>query len=66
MALSEISMDPDVLQGVPVVTGTTISVSAVVALVCEGLSEQEIIERHPQLTPADIVACVEFQHAGSR
>ena len=46
--------------GVPCVTGTRIPVATVVGLVANGLTTEEIIAEYPQLTSADVTACLGY------
>jgi len=49
-----ITLDQQVMGGVPCVTGTRIPVATVVGLVANGLTTGEIVAEYPQLTPADV------------
>lgn len=66
MALKQISQQPGVQNGVPLVTGTEVPVATVNALLAQGVSPAEIITRHPGLTPEDVDACAEFARNGGR
>ncbi len=46
--------------GVPCVGGTRIPVATVVGLVANGVTTGEIIAVYPQLTPADVQACLGY------
>lgn len=54
MRFDRISVDHQVMGGVPCIAGTRIPVATVVSLVAEGSSEQAIVESYPQLTVDDI------------
>ncbi len=54
MRFDRISVDHQVMGGVPCITGTRIPVATVVSLVAEGSSEQAIVEAYPQLTADDV------------
>jgi uncharacterized protein (DUF433 family) len=59
--LERIVVDPNVHFGKPCIAGTRIPVQSVLELINEGLSFQEIIdEYYPDLTIADVQACVEY------
>jgi len=58
--LTLISVDHQVMSGVPCVTGTRIPVATVVGLVANGLSTDEIIAEYPQLTAGDVQACLGY------
>jgi uncharacterized protein (DUF433 family) len=49
-----ISVDPDIQGGYPVISGTRITVDAVLGLWEEGLTVAEILEEYPDLEAADI------------
>jgi uncharacterized protein (DUF433 family) len=49
-----ISVDHQVMGGVPCIAGTRIPVATVVSLVAEGSSEQAIVAAYPQLTVDDV------------
>lgn len=55
-----IVIDPAVLVGKPTVRGTRISVEWVVDLLAAGWSVEQILENYPQLTRADIQACLSY------
>ena len=58
---SRISIDPEILHGRPRIRGTRIAVSMVLELLADGISPQEICKRwYPDLTPADVRACIAF------
>jgi uncharacterized protein (DUF433 family) len=59
----QISFDPAICHGKPVVRGTRILVANVVGAVAAGQSNQEILQDYPSLNEKDIRACLEF--AGS-
>lgn len=59
-APSRIVLDPEVMLGKPVVRGTRITVEHVVGLMAEGWTEAQLLENHPQLTRADIQACLTY------
>ena len=58
MDLGRITVDHQIMGGVPCVAGTRIPVATVVGLVANGLSTEEIIAEYLQLTPADVQACL--------
>jgi uncharacterized protein (DUF433 family) len=60
MEPGRIAVDHQVMGGVPCVTGTRIPVATVVGLVANGLTTDEIVAEYPQLTPADVQACLEY------
>lgn len=56
--LSRISINPDVCFGKPCIRGTRIWVSLILDLLATGSTWEEILEDYPQLTEADIRACL--------
>jgi uncharacterized protein (DUF433 family) len=56
----ELSIDPEVCEGKPVVTGTKIRVSKVVDMVDEGADIASILMDFPSLTLSAIEACLSF------
>ena len=56
-----ITVDPTIHFGKPVVAGTRITVQSVLELINEGLSFETITtEYYPDLTEADVHACVDY------
>jgi uncharacterized protein (DUF433 family) len=51
---------PDVLVGKPVVKGTRLSVEFIVDLLAEGWTQEQILDNYPNLTAADIRACLAY------
>ncbi len=60
MDLGRITVDHQIMGGVPCVAGTRIPVATVVGLVANGLTAEEIIAEYPQLTSADVQACLGY------
>src|SRR5450755_4238604 len=54
MDLGRITVDHQIMGGVPCVTGTRIPVAIIIGLVANGLTTSEIITEYPQLSPADV------------
>jgi uncharacterized protein (DUF433 family) len=55
-----ISVDPKVLVGKPVVTGTRIAVELVVDLMANGWTQEQILDSYPNLTAEDVRACLAY------
>ena len=55
-----ISVDPKVLVGKPVVKGTRIAVELIVDLLAKGWTQEQILDSYPNLTAADIRACLAY------
>jgi uncharacterized protein (DUF433 family) len=58
-----ISADPKILGGKPVVRGTRISVSLVLEELAHNPDVSELLAAHPDLTRADIQACLAYARA---
>ncbi len=55
-----ITVDPEILQGKPIIKGTRIAVEWIIALLGQGWSIEEILRNYPQLTREDILACLRY------
>ncbi len=61
--LDRISIDSAVVHGRPVLRGTRMRVSDVLALLAAGADEAEILEDYPYLAVEDIRACLAYAAA---
>ena len=57
---ARITLDPAVLAGKPVITGTRLAVDFIIGLLAEGWSEADILDNYQGLTHEDIVACLGY------
>ena len=64
--LSRISIDPNVCFGKACIRGHRIWVSLVLDLLAEGRAVQEVIDEHPGITKADVLACIAYGAESSR
>ncbi|HEU0155353.1 MAG TPA: DUF433 domain-containing protein [Stellaceae bacterium] len=55
-----ITVDPKVLLGKPVISGTRLSVEFVIGLMAEGWNETDILDNYPGITHDDIIACFAY------
>jgi uncharacterized protein (DUF433 family) len=55
-----ITIDPDVMGGVPCIRGFRIPVATVVAMFADGMTADEIIADLPDLTPEDITEALRY------
>jgi uncharacterized protein (DUF433 family) len=55
-----ISIDPDVMGGVPCIRGFRIPVATVVAMFADGMTAEEILGDLPDLTPEDIYEALRY------
>lgn len=61
-----IELNPEVLQGKPVVKGTRLAVELIVDLLAQGWSGKSLVENYPGLTLEDIRACLAYASAALR
>jgi len=54
MKFTRISVNPHRMSGLPCIRGLRIPVATVVAMVAEGMTDQEILAAYPDLEPEDI------------
>lgn len=59
-----IALDPKVLAGKPVISGTRLSVEFIIGLMADGWSEPDILANYPGLTHNDIIACLAYARDG--
>lgn len=55
-----ISLNPAVMGGKPVISGTRIPVEVIVRMLAQGISEAEILEEYPRLHAADVRAALDY------
>jgi uncharacterized protein (DUF433 family) len=60
MIAARISVNHEVMGGVPCVAGTRIPVSTVVGLIANGATSTEIVTEYPVLTEDDVRACLAY------
>lgn len=66
VAFELITVDPDVMGGVPTIRGLRIPVATVVAMVADGMSVAEIIGELPDLTPEDVAEALRYAAEAAR
>ncbi len=54
MKFTLITIDPEQMGGVPCIRGLRIPVATILAMLAEGMTEQEILAAYPDLEPEDI------------
>jgi uncharacterized protein (DUF433 family) len=54
-----IAINPDVCNGLPVISGSQITVLTVLEFLGAGDSIEEVLEEYPSLTREDILACIQ-------
>ena len=55
-----IEINPDVMQGKPVVGGTRVPVELLLRKLADGASFEELLDAYPRLTTDDIRACLVY------
>ena len=60
MVFARITIDPDVMAGMPCLRGMRIPVATVVAMVADGMTPQEIITELPDLELEDIAESLRY------
>ena len=58
--INRITVDPNVRFGKACIGGTRITVGEVLEFLASGRSEQELLKDFPQLSPADVLACLAY------
>lgn len=58
--LERITIDPNQLNGKPVIRGKRISVQTILEFLAAGESESEILRQYPSIETEDIRACLQF------
>lgn len=66
MRLTRITVDPNVMGGVPCIRGLRLPVATVVGMVAVGTPEAAILRDYPDLEAADIREALHFVASGSR
>ena len=56
-------LDPNILDGKPVVKGTRLSVEFIIDLLAQGWSNADILRNYPGLTGEDVQACLNYAGA---
>ena len=60
MVHDRIVIDPKIMFGKPVIKGTRITVELVLRKLSEGMTDDQLLSHHPQLTVDDIRAATAF------
>jgi len=61
--LSRITVNPKIFGGRPIIRGMRIKVEHVLALLEQGVSEQDMLDDYPDLELEDIRACLAYARA---
>ena len=60
MTYTRITVDPEVMGGLPCVRGLRMPVASVVIMVADGMTTEEILAEHPDLEADDIAECLRY------
>ena len=60
MAYERITVDPDLMGGMPAIRGLRIPVATVVAMVADGMTVGEIVDELPDLMPPDVAEALRY------
>lgn len=66
MAFPRITIDPDVMGGLPCIRGMRMPVATVVAMVADGMSVAEMLDDFPDLEAEDIAEALRYASAAVR
>jgi uncharacterized protein (DUF433 family) len=58
--IKQITANPKILGGKPIIRGTRITVEFILELLASDVSEDEILKDYPHLTKDDIQACLKY------
>jgi uncharacterized protein (DUF433 family) len=60
MTTDRIEIDPHVMMGKPVITGTRIKVELILRKLAEGATQDDLLDAYPRLAREDIRAAIEY------
>ncbi|MGQ9570376.1 MAG: DUF433 domain-containing protein [Thermodesulfovibrionales bacterium] len=60
MCKDRIIVNPEIQGGKPIIKGTSITVDYLLELFGKGLSFEQILEKHPELSGEDIIATFQY------
>jgi uncharacterized protein (DUF433 family) len=63
VTFERITIDPEVMGGVPCIRGLRMPVASVVAMVADGMTADEIRSEFPDLTTEDVTEALQFAAA---
>jgi uncharacterized protein (DUF433 family) len=63
MAFERISIDPEIMGGVPCIRGTRIPVAMLVRMVAGGMTIAQVVAEYPQLAEEDVAEALRFAAA---
>ncbi|QXQ13935.1 DUF433 domain-containing protein [Skermania piniformis] len=66
MEFTRITVDPEVMGGMPCIRGMRFPVASVVAMLADGMSPQDILTEHPDLELEDVSEALKYAAAALR
>jgi len=60
MTFTRITVDPDLMAGVPTIRGLRIPVASVVSMIADGMTVDEVCRDLPDLTPEDVAEALRY------
>lgn len=60
MTTDRIEMNPNVMMGKPVITGTRITIELILRKLADGATDDDLIDAYPRLTRADVRAAIRY------
>lgn len=60
MAFERITVDPDMMGGMPCIRGLRIPVATVVAMLADGMTADEVVAELPDLTTEDVAEALRY------
>ena len=57
---TRITVNPDIMPGKPIITGTRITVELILRKLSEGMKESELLDAYPGLKQEDILAALSY------
>lgn len=66
MRVTRVTIDPDVMGGMPCIRGLRIPVATVVAMVADQMTSTEILAELPEFEEADVTEALRYAAVGSQ
>lgn len=60
MKFKRITIDPERMGGVPCIRNLRIPVATIIGMLAEGMTEEEILKKYPDLEPEDIKEALRY------
>lgn len=62
LLLERITINPNILNGTPIIRGKWLTVEVVLALLAKGATHEAVLQMHTTLEKEDILACLAYAH----